>query len=156
MSVKQLTFENLENITCGQISPASLYFKGPPTGYAHQSPMNYFEESVPFSYTSSGASLATFTGTLSRLNSIITMKFDTVSAASSGVASAIAFSTIDTRFRPGVDTYAQLMVMSNSTMVLGTLKIGSNGICTLYTGVNSNFSASGNNGIYAGVVTFCM
>jgi len=128
-----------------------------PTSGGTPSSLNYYEE-APFSYAVGGALVSlNLTGTFARINGLVVMNFTALSGSSAGAYTLfMAAASVPVRFRPSVDVYAGCYIMSNSAVTIGTVKIQSDGAIVFYSGASSNFSASGNAGVYKCSITYAM
>ena len=115
--------------------------------------LTYFEE-LAFSYAFTGAYVGQITGKIVRLNDIVWIYFDGVSGTASADTIHATASVIPARFIPQNSAYCSCLVMSNSTMVNGTVLIQNDGNIIFYVGTASNFSASGNDGVMKSAISY--
>lgn len=148
MSISNLSSANYRNIYTGDI-----YLK---TTGGTAAPINYYDETA-LSMVVSGGVAGTLTGLIRRINNVVTICFDQLSAAAGSAAPiSSAAGALATLYRPTVaDVYLPCCVIDGNTHKLGYLKISTAGTLAFYVDVSgSNFGTSGNNGVSHGSVTY--
>lgn len=104
---------------------------------------------VPFSFGIGGAIISpNMTGTFNKFEGQVVINFDAIS--NSSIVSATIYTAsgaIPVDFRPSIDQYCPLLVLTNSAVSTGTVELRADGTIIVYDSSHSNFSSSGNAGI---------
>jgi hypothetical protein len=122
------------------------------------SPLNYYQEGEPFSYQSLGAITSpNLTGTFTRLNNTVFVTFDNVIGSSvSNTYINTNIGSVPTKYRPSVESYCPVIVVSNSANVLGTVIFRVDGSIFIFVNGGDAFIVSGNAGIRKNTVNYTL
>jgi hypothetical protein len=128
-----------------------------PTVGSIPTPLNYYEETLPFSYIISGAlesPTVYLQGFYACLNRTLFIHFKQINSPCVAYSPIYTGIVVPPRFFSLDNMYTSIMTFNASTWMRGTICINNLGMIEIWVGDDNNFSNSGNCGITKQVVVF--